>query len=63
MAYQINAGPMNPIPVAIPNGGNWSFQLTPTDCPMVGILYQLTVYQGDSSGLIVTNVTQFTRSA
>jgi len=63
MAYQIDSGPINPIQNYNPNGGNWSFGLTPMDCPVVGKTYLLTVYAGDSSGNVNHVTSTFTRTS
>jgi hypothetical protein len=48
MGYQINAGPIKSFGGFPPGGGSWTFLLTTSDCPTVGIGYVLTVYAGES---------------
>ncbi len=63
MAYQVDGGQMNPFTNFVPGGGAWSFQLTVSDCPTVGLCYQLTVYAGDTSGNFGTDSVTFTRTS
>src|SRR6187200_3352583 len=64
MAYQIDNGPINSFPGFTPNGGNWGFTLTTSDCPTVNATYLLTVYAGQMpGGGMNTDSTHITRTS
>ncbi len=63
MGYQINSGPIHPINNFTSGGGPWNFQLTQSDCPVIGANYLLTVYAGQDSGDFGTDAVNFTRSS